>query len=202
MTPKEARILVFALDIVSSTPGLILRCAYTAIAVLLILSMDGVKMDFNAIDMNQFGFDSEYISVMLIAVLIAGTLSYLVTKGLVREKACDNKVASGEIEKPSDLPKDNRYEAMSFAAWICGMALGIYLAPGFIAWATVNAGIWTYVGVSGLFAALGVYVLLHVFHLGVRICLIKAREYAADVGKELKETVSDIQQTATELKKP
>ena len=144
------------------------------------------------IDVAKFGVNEEYVVYMLIASIVVGFLAAVMVRTYDHNKAADNKAAAGTIESTNDLPYDKRYDLCTAVAFVIGAAIGMYAAPVIVDAFFVNAGMYTYVGVAAVASAAMVFILIRLFHLGVREFIIQASKYAVDTAKAAKEAKKNI----------
>lgn len=171
------------------TPWLLMGRVGTA--ALLCLAFFQIKVD-TMIDVTKFGVNEEYMVYMLVASIFLGFLAAVALRAYDHNKAADNKAAKGEIPNTNSLPYDKRYDLCTAIAFVCGSAIGMYMAPVVIDAFILGAGQWTYVGVAALGSAFFVVVLMRLLHLGAREFIIKAGKYAVDTSEAIKDAKKDI----------
>lgn len=174
------------------------RLGAGALCCMLICTMDVDIM----IDVAKFGVDEEYIVYMLIASIVVGFLAAVMLRAYDHNRAADKKAAAGVIASTNDLPYDKRYDLCTTAAFILGAAAGMYATPVVVDAFIVNAGVYTYAGLSAILSAFFVVVLIRLLHLGVREFIIQASKYAVDTAeaaKQAKENIDKAKETVDEI---
>lgn len=151
--------------------------------------LGGVRM----IDASQYAIPTEFIPFMLVGVVIAALLFGTLTERWLKEKAADNKVAEGKIADTSELQTDIRYKGGTVAAMIVAMGLGVGLAPVVIDMYVLNAGWFIHAVVSFVIASVAVAALTILFHCGLRLSLVRWREYISTIVPEIKDTIDATQ---------
>lgn len=144
------------------------------------------------IDSAMFGIEEQYLVPMLIATIVASFLAAYFLRAWKHEKAADSKVASGKIETTNDLPYDKRYDAMTLLSFLAGAALGLWMTPAIVNACFINAGMGTYVGTTILASAAATVLFMYLTHCGIRLTLVRAKEYAFGVIDAVQETVTDV----------
>ena len=151
-------------------------------------------INMTKVDALTYGIPDEYLPYMLVGALLVGILSAVLFRIKKHDDAADNKAAAGKIASTNALPYDKRYDAMTLCALILGIAGGMYAAPFIVDQFVVNAGMFTYAGVSAVAAGVLVWVLGYIFHFGVQKFIIDTAKYAVDVTQTAKDAAGDIQQ--------
>ena len=139
------------LDIVFSPYAVIGRGVWT---ILIVLYLTGV-IHMGMIDVTNYGLNEEFMVPMLIAVLVMGLLTAIGLRRYYHDKAA----TKAGYENPFDMAYDKRYDFGTAVGFILGAAAGMYMAPAVVDYVFIGAGMWTFVLVSGLCAALMVVVI-------------------------------------------
>lgn len=158
--------------------------------------LGGMRM----IDAAQYAIPTEYIPFMLVGVVIAALVFGTLTERWLKERAADNKVAEGKIADTSELKTDIRYRGGTVAAMIVAMGLGMGLAPVAIDMYVLNAGWFIHAVTAFVIASVAVAVLTIGFHWGLRLTLVRWREYISTIVPEIKDTVDATQDAIGQLK--
>lgn len=153
------------------------------------------------LDATMFGVSEEFIVPMLIAVLLCSLVAGLTIRRVLHNKAADNKVASGKIATTNDLPYNKTYDAGTVAAFIVSCATGICSAPAVVDATMVNAGLWAHVIVAGLIAMVLTVVLTYVFHVGLRVFIVQAKDYIVGLIKDVTDAKTEIEAAVSDAKK-
>lgn len=120
------------------------RAVMTAIAIIYITGVYHM-----IIDVASYAIPDEYLPAMLIAVLVMGFLTAVMTRRYVHDKAANKMIEEGKIQYQFQLQYDRRYDvATAFCLIVCA-AFGIAAAPLVVDAFILNAGMWTYVTSQG-----------------------------------------------------
>lgn len=179
------------LDIVFSPYAVVGRGVWT---VLIVLYLQGV-IHMGMIDVTNYGLPDEYLVPMFVAALVVGLLTAIGIRRYYHDKAADKKIEAGEIKNVFELAYDKRYDFGTFVGFIFGAAAGLYMAPAIVDYVFIGAGMWSYVLVTGLGAALMVVIVTTLVHFGLRKWVINAKKYiteTSEVINDFKDTVQDV----------
>lgn len=130
------------------------------------------------IDISAIVIPSEYLVALVITGLIMGVLFGYWISVWLHEKAADKKVAEGKIASTSDLPYNKYYITASVVGTVVGGLIGVFATPVIIQNFIIGGGIWTYVGVCALFVPIFVTIFVLLFHWGIRLFIVRAKDYA------------------------
>ena len=183
------RALGLLLSIAASPWTILIRGVAAGVSCLLILGV----INMQAVDVSAYGIPPEYLPMMLVAGLIAGIIFSYLIRSRLHDKAADNEAAEGKIPSTNNLPYDKRYEAMTIAGFILGVATGIATTPLAVDYFTVNAGMGTHVIFAGILAAVFTVVWIYFLHFGIRTTLIDAAKYAVEIVDSIDEAKEIIQ---------
>lgn len=152
-------------------------------------------------DVATYVFPVEYIPMMLAAafvgVLCVGTLA----ERRLFEKAADNKVKEGKIENESDLERDPYYHGGTFFAMAIAAGFALYVTPILVHQHILNAGMMTYSVISFIIACFAVYVAVHLVHTGLRLTLIRWKDYCNKNAPVIKDTIDNTVDVIETLKR-
>ena len=146
------------------------------------------------IDALTYGIPDEYLPFMLIGALVFGIISAFLFRSWKHDRAADNKAAKGTIPDTNSLPFDKRYDAMTVAALIVAVALGMYTAPAAVDYFVINAGVFLYAAAAAILSAVFVWIMGYIFHFGIQKTIIDVAKYAVNVTQTAKDAMADIQQ--------
>ena len=166
------------------------RGVATVISCLFILGV----INMSKIDALTYGIPDEYLPFMLIGALVFGIISAFLFRSWKHDRAADNKAAKGTIPDTNSLPFDKRYDAMTVAALIVAVALGMYTAPAAVDYFVINAGVFLYAAAAAILAAVFVWIMGYIFHFGIQKTIIDVAKYAVNVTQTAKDAMADIQQ--------
>ena len=172
----------------------------TVISCLIILKV----INMSKIDALTYGIPQEYLPFMLIGALALGILSAFLFRSWKHDRAADNKAAKGSIPDTNSLPYDKRYDAMTIAALIVSIGLGMYVAPAAVDAIFINAGAFIYAAAAAILTGIFVWIVGYIFHFGVQKTIIDVAKYAVSVTQAAKDAMGDIQQAinnVNEIKK-
>lgn len=180
------------LDTVFSPYAVIGRGVWT---ILIVLYLTGV-IHMGMIDVTNYGLNEEFMVPMLIAVLVMGLLTAIGLRRYFHDKAA----TKAGYENPFDMAYDKRYDFGTAVGFILGAAAGMYMAPAVVDYVFIGAGMWTFVLVSGLCAALMVVVITTLIHFGLRKWVIKTKDYFIETVDTVKDAVSEVKDKLDEVK--
>lgn len=180
------------LDTVFSPYAVIGRGVWT---ILIVLYLTGV-IHMGMIDVTNYGLNEEFMVPMLIAVLVMGLLTAIGLRRYLHDKAA----TKAGYENPFDMAYDKRYDFGTAVGFILGAAAGMYMAPAVVDYVFIGAGMWTFVLVAGLCAALMVVVLTTLIHFGLRKWVIKTKDYFIETVDTVKDAVSEVKDKLDEVK--
>ena len=166
------------------------RGIMTIIACLFILKV----IDMSKIDALTYGIPDEYLPFMLVGALVFGIISAFLFRSWKHDGAADNKAAKGTIPDTNSLPYDKRYDAMTVAALIIAVALGMYTAPAVVDYFVINAGVFLYAGAAALLSAVFVWIIGYALHFGIQKTIVDVAKYAVNITQTAKDAMVDIQQ--------
>lgn len=130
------------------------------------------------IDVTTIGIPKEYEVPIIITAIIVVLVVGLLMREKLHDAAADKKVAEGKIATTNDLPFDRRYDVMTALGAIVGGFFGVFAAGVFINSYVIGAEKWTYVFFTAVFVAILVVCAIYILHFGIRVFLVKAKEYA------------------------
>ena len=171
---------------------------------LLCLLMIKLKVNYMMIDLTNYAIPEDYMVYMLIASIVLGFLAAITLRAYDHNKAADNKAAKGSIPDTNSLPYDKRYDAMTIAALIVSIGLGMYVAPAAVDAIFINAGAFIYAAAAAILTGIFVWIVGYIFHFGVQKTIIDVAKYAVSVTQAAKDAMGDIQQAinnVNEIKK-
>ena len=166
------------------------RGVATVISCLLILGV----INMSKIDALTYGIPDEYLPFMLIGALVFGIIFAYLFRSWRHDKAADNKAAKGTIPDTNSLPFDKRYDAMTIAALVVAVALGMYTAPAVVDYFVINAGVFLYAAAAAILTAVYVWIVGYIFHFGIQKTIIDVAKYAVSITQAAKDAMGDIQQ--------
>lgn len=166
------------------------RGVATVISCLFILGV----INMSKIDALTYGIPQEYLPFMLIGALVLGIISAFLFRSWKHDKAADRKAAKGTIPDTNSLPYDKRYDAMTVAALIVSIGLGMYTAPAAVDAVFINAGVLLYAAAAAILTGVFVWIVGYIFHFGIQKTIIDVAKYAVDVTQAAKDAMVDIQQ--------
>ena len=194
------RAVMALLELAFSPSVTAVRALLLGLSLLLITGV--IRMD--KLDISMFGVSDEYIVPMLIAAILGSFLAAFTVRRALHNRAADNKVANGKIPDTNSLPYDPKYDCGTLAAFVIACAAGLFTAPVLVDAVTVNAGMWTSALAAGGLALVLCAVLIYVFHFGLRVAIIQAKDYAVDlIGtvSDAKDEIKDAVDAAKTVKK-
>lgn len=169
---------------IAASPWTILARGIAAgVSCLLILGV----INMQAVDISMYGIPQEYLPVMLVAGLVIGLMTSFLLRSKLHNDAADNKVAEGKITSTNALPYDKRYDAMTIAGFILGVASGIALTPVAVDYLFIGAGMWTFAIVAGILSGVCSAFWIYTLHFGIRTAIIDAAKYAVSVKDAVQE---------------
>lgn len=154
--------------------------------------------DMDRIDVSAYVLPASCTLGVCVVSMVCAVVFGLMMRAWLHEKAADNKVAEGKIESTNCLPYDRRYEIGTVAGMMVGAAMGIVGCPLLVELFLVNAGpVWYYVA-AGVIAAVGTVFWVLAFHCGLRLAIVRAKDYVFDIEEALKEVKDEIEGPKTE----
>lgn len=177
------RALGLLLSIAASPWTILIRGVAAGVSCLLILGV----INMQAVDVSAYGIPPEYLPVMLVAGLVIGIIASYLLRSKLHNDAADNKVAEGKISSTNALPYDKRYDAMTIAGFILGVASGIALTPVVVDYLFIGAGMWTFAIIAGIMSGVCAIFWIYTLHFGIRTALIDAAKYAVSVKDAVQE---------------
>lgn len=145
------------------------------------------------IDISVIQTPEAFLPFMLAAAVIMAFLGAFIYQERAFQNAGENKLKNGKIESLAKFKKDNRYVIGTVIAIIFGAGAGMYLTAYVIDYAgIIGAGQWTFVVIAGLIACGVSVILTGVNHLGVRLFLVKAKNWVSDCVGAVTECVPEI----------
>lgn len=130
------------------------------------------------IDVTNIGIPKEYEIPIIITAIAVVLIVGLLMRERLHDIAADKKVAEGKIASTNDLPFDKRYDIMTALGAIIGGFFGVFAGGVFISSYVVGAQTWTYVFFTAVFVAIFVVCAIYILHMGIRLFLVKAKEYS------------------------
>lgn len=163
---------------------------WAALSVLLLWRMS----EMERLDVSTYVIPASCTLGVCIVSIVCAVIFGFMMRAWLHERAADNKAAEGKIESTKCLPYDRRYDFGTVAGMLVGAAMGIAGCPLLVDLFLVNAGpIWYYLA-AGVIAAIGTVFWVMAFHCGLRLTIIRAKDYIFDINdvlKEVKEEVED-----------
>lgn len=145
------------------------------------------------LDVSNYAIPEAYALEVYMICIICAIMFGLLMRLWLHERAADNKVAEGKIENTNCLPYDKRYELGTVAGMVVGAAMGIAFAPFLVEMFLVNAGgIW-YCLSGGAIAAVSTVFWVMAFHCGLRLAIVRAKDYIFDINQVLKEAKDEVE---------
>lgn len=145
------------------------------------------------LDVSDYAIPDDALVGVAVIGIVCAVIFGLFMRAWLHERAADNKTEEGKIANTNSLPYDRTYDIGTVAGMMVGAAMGIVGCPLMVDLFLVNAGpMWYYVA-AGVVAAVGTVFWVLAFHCGLRLAIVRAKDYVFELGGALEDIKDEIE---------
>lgn len=149
--------------------------------------------EMDRLDVTDYAIPASAVLGVTAVSIVCAIIFGLFMRAWLHERAADNKTAEGKIANTNSLPYDRTYDIGTVAGMFVGATMGIVLSPLCVDLLFIGAGpMWYYVA-AGAVAAIGTVFWVLAFHCGLRLAIVRAKDYIFDLGQTIKEVKDEIE---------